>query len=146
MPFNALISDDTSYELRVNRDGRGPVACESEHTTSVVRVDFFKHPPVAAGFGLLSDLLAELAESTDLSEDRKAFARETMRNEPLTLTRLRLEKGLSQAELAAAIGTSQAAVSRLEAGEQEPRLTTLRKLASALGVDLNIVGGAFPNV
>ncbi len=41
---------------------------------------------------------------------------------------------LTQAELARAVGCSVPAVSRLEAGQHLPSLTTLLKLATALGV------------
>ncbi|WP_443026634.1 helix-turn-helix domain-containing protein [Sphingomonas sp. IC-11] len=58
---------------------------------------------------------------------------------------LRLQRGMSQGELARIMSTSQAAISRLESGEQEPRLLTLRKLADALDVDLNVLGRAFPD-
>ena len=46
--------------------------------------------------------------------------------------------GLSQQALAARMGTSQAAVARLEAGDVRARLTTLQKVASALDLRLII--------
>ncbi|MEO7398168.1 MAG: helix-turn-helix transcriptional regulator [Ilumatobacteraceae bacterium] len=42
--------------------------------------------------------------------------------------------GLSRRELAASMGTSQAAVARLEAGGGGATLTTLQKVATALGL------------
>lgn len=53
--------------------------------------------------------------------------------------------GLSQRDLAARMGTSQAAVARLEAGGVGATLTTLQKVASALeltvSVDLSATAG-----
>ena len=46
--------------------------------------------------------------------------------------------GLSQRELAARMGTSQAAVARLEAGGTGATLTTLQKVATALGLTVAI--------
>jgi len=46
--------------------------------------------------------------------------------------------GLSQRELARRMGTSQAAVGRLEAGGVGATLTTLQRVASALGLEVNI--------
>ena len=46
--------------------------------------------------------------------------------------------GLSQRDLAARMGTSQAAVARLEAGGVGATLTTLQRVAVALGLELNI--------
>ena len=48
----------------------------------------------------------------------------------------RIESGLSQAELARRCGVSQPAIARLERGEHEPRLATLRRVAHALDADL----------
>lgn len=46
--------------------------------------------------------------------------------------------GLSQRELAARMGTSQAAVARLEAGGVGATLTTLQRVAAALDLELNV--------
>lgn len=43
---------------------------------------------------------------------------------------------LSQAELGARIGVSQATVSAFESGESEPRLSTIRRYAHALGANV----------
>ena len=52
------------------------------------------------------------------------------------LVAFRLEHGLSQAELGRRCGVSQPAIARLERGEHEPRLATLRRVAHALDADL----------
>ncbi|MBI3968483.1 MAG: helix-turn-helix domain-containing protein [Chloroflexi bacterium] len=49
---------------------------------------------------------------------------------------MRLSQGISQAELARRLGTSQAAVARLEAGGVDPRLETLQRISRALGAEL----------
>src|SRR6266511_707790 len=46
------------------------------------------------------------------------------------LIAFRIENGLSQAELARRCGVSQPAIARLERGEHEPRLATLRRVAT----------------
>jgi transcriptional regulator with XRE-family HTH domain len=51
------------------------------------------------------------------------------------LKRLRVLNALTQAELAQKAGLTPAAVARIERNEAEPRMTTLRKLAEALGVE-----------
>ena len=53
----------------------------------------------------------------------------------LRLRELRLRRALNQRELAARAGLTQATVVALERGRSEPRPSTLRKLAAALGVD-----------
>jgi uncharacterized protein len=52
--------------------------------------------------------------------------------------------GISQAELAARTGTSQAAVARREAGHEEPRLSTLRRLVYACGEILELTTRPLP--
>jgi len=51
------------------------------------------------------------------------------------VTALRLDKGWTQSELARRSGVSQATLSRVEKGTQEPRPLTLVKLADALDVE-----------
>ena len=51
------------------------------------------------------------------------------------LRRLRVLNALTQAELAQKAGLTPAAVARIERNEAEPRMTNLRKLAEALGVE-----------
>ncbi len=53
--------------------------------------------------------------------------------------RLRTEAGLTQAELATRMGTTQSAIARMEGGGARPSLETLEKLATAVGQEL-VVG------
>jgi len=48
----------------------------------------------------------------------------------------RRERGLSQADVAALVGTTQSAIARLESGGRPPRIDTLMKIAAALECDL----------
>lgn len=50
----------------------------------------------------------------------------------------RLEKKMSQKQLADRMGTKQSAISRLESGNSNPSLNFLSKVAKALGGDLQI--------
>lgn len=50
----------------------------------------------------------------------------------------RIEKKMSQKELAKKIGTGQSAISRLESGNSNPSLRFLQKIASALETRLTI--------
>ncbi|MFM7694217.1 MAG: helix-turn-helix domain-containing protein [Actinomycetota bacterium] len=46
---------------------------------------------------------------------------------------IRRERGLSQTQVAAAMGTSQSAVAKLERGESDPRISTVARFAHAVG-------------
>ena len=50
----------------------------------------------------------------------------------------RLDHGMSQSALARALGLHQPAVARLEAGDHEPSLATLSRLARKLGIEFHI--------
>ena len=55
--------------------------------------------------------------------------------------RLRAEASLTQAELAARMGTTQSAIARMEGGGVRPTLDTLGRLATAVGQDLVVAVG-----
>ncbi len=48
----------------------------------------------------------------------------------------RIERGMSQQELAVLCGTTQSAIARLERGGRPPKLDTLMRIADALDADL----------
>jgi transcriptional regulator with XRE-family HTH domain len=52
-----------------------------------------------------------------------------------SVRKLRIEKFMSQAELSKAAGISPAHLGRIERNEHDPHLSTIRKIAKALGVD-----------
>ncbi len=54
----------------------------------------------------------------------------------------RLERGLSQRELASRVGTSQNRIYLIENGEANPTLETLQRLSEVLGFALEIRSGA----
>ncbi|MCK5804786.1 MAG: helix-turn-helix transcriptional regulator [Lentisphaeria bacterium] len=66
----------------------------------------------------------------------EAMARETMAE--LLLSEVRREAGLTQEDLAAAMGVKQPALSKLES-QDDMRISTLRRLVHALGGELEIV-------
>lgn len=54
------------------------------------------------------------------------------------IIRLRIEKGLSQKDLAVLMGTKQSAISRLENGSYNPSVEFLNRIAHTLGKELHI--------
>jgi transcriptional regulator with XRE-family HTH domain len=72
-------------------------------------------------------------------EFRAAYKAEDQRIElVLQIIKLRQRRGMTQADLAKAIGTRQANVSRLERFDANLTLGTLEKVAQALGASLHI--------
>ena len=55
-----------------------------------------------------------------------------------SLLRSRIGAGLTQAQLAKKMGTSQSVIARLEGGNSAPSLSTLRRYAAATGTRLRV--------
>jgi transcriptional regulator with XRE-family HTH domain len=54
------------------------------------------------------------------------------------VTEQRKARGLSQAQLAELVGTTQSAIARLESGGRPPRIDTLLRIANALDCELEV--------
>lgn len=52
------------------------------------------------------------------------------------LKRIRTEKGISQGDIARAIGMDKGFISNIENGKTNPTLSTITKLAKAIGVSI----------
>jgi ribosome-binding protein aMBF1 (putative translation factor) len=86
-----------------------------------------------------ADLDDSLKRKLQNPEFRAAYDAEDKRIElVLQIIRLRQQRGMTQSDLAKAIGTRQANVSRLERFDTNLTLGTLEKVAEALGVNLEI--------
>jgi transcriptional regulator with XRE-family HTH domain len=72
----------------------------------------------------------EVRKAYGTLEDEFAFLEEVLK--------ARAASGLTQAELAERIGTTQSAVARLESGASKPSVETLQRYARALGYRLEI--------
>lgn len=57
------------------------------------------------------------------------------------LVMLRKRAGISQSELARQAGVTPSAISMIEDGKREPRLSTALQIADALGVSLDVLAG-----
>jgi transcriptional regulator with XRE-family HTH domain len=55
------------------------------------------------------------------------------------VARLRKARGWTQAQLAAAVGTTEGAVRAWESGRRQPLLSLAKRLAAALGVSLDLL-------
>jgi putative transcriptional regulator len=60
------------------------------------------------------------------------------------LKTLRDERGVSRAELAVAVGTTYSMITRIEQGQQEPKLTLARRIAEYFSVAVEDI--AWPEV
>jgi transcriptional regulator with XRE-family HTH domain len=96
---------------------------------------------------IMSELLADDASREEW--ERTRFARAVANH----VIRFRAERNLSQTALARKVGVSQPVIARLESGEHEPTVSTLRKLSQALGIrfsiDIHPIGrdiSGFPDV
>lgn len=138
------------YQFYLQRGNGGRVSCVSSASSSVVRLDRSQEMPVPEGAELLDSFLESFVARADIAPHMHAVRRELARNfadggAPVTLRALRLSKGLSQKELAGALGTSQAAVSEYESRHRKPAEDMIRSLARVLEVDFNTLMDALAN-
>ena len=102
--------------------------------------------PNPPGYETIDEIVAEFERNPQMSEELKHarawIADSVLAGKPATLRTLRLQRGMSQAQLAEAIGTQQPYIARVESGSADLRLDTCRRLAAALGVDLNALDRA----
>ena len=73
---------------------------------------------------------------SQMQDARVTLGQELYGQSPKTLASVRLSRGYSQQQLATAIGTSQPAIAKLEAGSVNILWTTGKRLAVALGISL----------
>lgn len=59
-----------------------------------------------------------------------------MPDQPSPIRAVRIAAGMTQQQLADALGVAQQSVTRWETGEREPRVSTLRRIAAVLGCDV----------
>jgi len=83
----------------------------------------------------IDDLVAEFQQG-------RQWVAETFYQDRPHLAQLRLSKGWSQLELAQRASTSQSYVARLERGKIDPQISTVRKIAEALGVSMETLAHA----
>jgi len=81
-------------------------------------------------------LKSELLKDKQINKSYKALEPEYLIIQELI--EKRLEKNISQSDLAKKIGTKQSAISRFESGSYNPSLEFLYKVADALNVKLRI--------
>lgn len=84
----------------------------------------------------LAELKKRLLENPDFREEYAQVDAEFALIEAMIMARR--DAKLTQAELAAKIGTTQSAIARLEAGQISPSITTLRRYAEATGHQLQV--------
>lgn len=86
-----------------------------------------------------SDLVREVEKEASPEEMRELDAARARFELGTKVLKQRVALGMTQAELAAESGVSQADVSRIEHGQANPTTATLQSLARPLGLSLDLV-------
>ncbi|MEZ5680703.1 MAG: helix-turn-helix transcriptional regulator [Erythrobacter sp.] len=114
------------------------------------RISLLEFNSAPDGFVSLSDFVKQNFADPDrpaLAKIRRRKADERLSKEKVpTPAYLRLLKGLSQAQLAAEIGSSQAAIARMEGGFERPSFEKILKLQQALETSFDDLMEAISNV
>lgn len=75
---------------------------------------------------------------TERMQDPEFVAALAAREPAYQVARLRILRGLTQAQLADLVGTKQSSIARLESGLAPPNLSFLSKVATALGARVEV--------
>ncbi len=96
------------------------------------------HGPIGGNAADAAANRAARSEQYRAARDEYTRIRELRETNPIAahLRERRFELGLTQQEVATAVGTSHTAISRLESGSHTPNLETLRKIAAVLDEEL----------
>jgi DNA-binding Xre family transcriptional regulator len=128
----------------------GTLAERAAPESAVSRIFFhdFEPPdtaPVPPGFTEIDDLVTG-SEKDARRASYIAAARRELAQSPVVspLARLRLDRGLSQRQLAELIESKQPYIARLEGGTEDIRASTVKRLARALGVPAQRILDALP--
>jgi ribosome-binding protein aMBF1 (putative translation factor) len=84
----------------------------------------------------LGEVIDRQREDPEFREswDRSAFAREVANR----IIRYRADHGITQTQLARAVGMQQPVIARLERGERPPSLSTLARITAGTGIQLHL--------
>lgn len=137
-------------QLKVTRSDGGEVTGTRLQTAEVILIDFSSAHPIPACAHALDDFLDAFDAHDDIAQHLPAARKEIAEarraeSKPVTLATLRLENGMSQKQLAAAIGTSQSMLSLIESRQQKPGEDTIRGLARELKVSFDLLMEALAN-
>ncbi len=139
-----LLEQESSRTIRsfeVSRAGSQVVSARVDIQRNYDLSSLQRTPKVEGGKSVneyLSKFKGDPAIEASLSNGAKWVADNYYPGER-SIRALRLQKGLSQEDLALRIGSKQSYVSRIENGEVDLQLSTVRKLAAALETDINTI-------
>jgi ribosome-binding protein aMBF1 (putative translation factor) len=110
-----------------------------ESTTTAVVVSIELRPVSESRFVNVNERASRNAKRIErqaaLAQARTWLSEKAYGDQPESLKKLRLEKGMSQQQLATAAKSTQAQIARIESGARDVQISTVEKLAEALQVD-----------
>ncbi|MGQ7957654.1 helix-turn-helix domain-containing protein [Pseudomonas sp. SP16.1] len=122
--------------------GNTQPAASSKATAEVFSFEAAITPPKRQSkFSSISAFILDIEKEKEhkdgIAKARKWVAETQYAGSKKTLKLIRMSKGLSQKALGDLTGTSQSHIARIEAGREDVRLSTLKKLSQALGLTLD---------
>lgn len=141
--FLVQVFNEVDGTTRFLERSAAPISASSERCV-LFRVNPVQQSALRAGyddFDLLSSEVAADAETSASVARGREWVASTFGSGDLAS--LRLAAGLSQSELAALCGIEQPHISRYESGRHEPLVGTACKMASALGVSIDVFANAW---
>lgn len=87
----------------------------------------------------MAELEKDPVHAAGFAEARSWVADSFYAEDGTTIRTIRLKAGLTQKQLALAIGTSQPQIAKIESGRHDPVMSTCKRLSVALGASLDVI-------
>ena len=118
-----------------------PIARASTESVATIYVfnDFVEVKKPKNGFVSMDDFLADLERDSNFSEslpEGRKWVANSFYKDKNSLSKLRLEKGWSQKQLAEKLNTKQPYIARIENGIEDMQLSTIKKLSKIFGISI----------
>jgi DNA-binding XRE family transcriptional regulator len=148
LPKDLFIPTSNSESVTLDEQIKSNATATEKVATVYFFNDFVVVDKPKHGFVTMDDFLADIESDEELSNDLpdgRRWVAEKFYKDNNSLSRLRLEKGWSQKQLAEKLNTKQPYIARIENGNEDIRLSTIKKLAKVFGTDINKIIEAISN-
>lgn len=138
LPKDLYIPTSRSESVTLDEQIKSTATATEKIATVYFFNDFLVSDKPKYGFVTMDHFLSDIENNQELSKDlpdgRKWVAK-TFYKDKKSLSKLRLEKGWSQKQLAEKLNTKQPYIARIESGIEDIRLSTIKKLAKVFETD-----------
>lgn len=140
LPKDLYIPTSSSESVTLDEQIKSTATATEKVATVYFFNDFIVADKPKHGFITMDDFLIDIENDQELSKklpSGRKWVAEAFYKDKNSLSKLRLEKGWSQKQLAEKLNTKQPYIARIENGIEDIQLSTIKKLAKVFDTDIN---------